>query len=82
MFMDYDEKQRGNTNWTQKRSKTSNKNLTQGTNSTTQNRNEIARHNKAIGQGICGGVYIFFGFLWTIGNAKTVTILREKQSYT
>ena len=63
-----------NTNWTQKRYKTSNKNLTQGTNSTTQNRDEIARHNEAIGQGICDDVYIFFGFLWTIGNAKTVTI--------
>ena len=68
VFMDYDD-----TNWTKKRSKTSNKNLTQGTNSTTQIRDELARHNEAIGQGICDDVY-FFGFLWTVGNAKTVII--------
>ena len=52
-----------NTNWTKKRSKTSNQNLPLDTKSTTRNIDEIAWHNKAIGQGICGGVYFFWLFV-------------------
>ena len=57
VFMDYDEKQREKHKLDSKRSKTSNQSLTQGTNSTTRHKDEIAQHNEAIGQGICGGVY-------------------------
>ena len=63
LFTDYEEKQRETYKLDSKQYKTSNQNLTQGTNSTTRNRDEIARHNEAIGQGICGGVFFlaFYG---------------------
>jgi hypothetical protein len=34
-------------------------------------------HKGVVGQGICGGV--FFSFLWTLGNAKTVTTKGENK---
>ena len=74
VFTDYDEKQGKTQTGLKNDLKTSNQSLTLGTNSTTRHRDKIACHNEAIGQGICGGVYIFFWLLWTIGNAKTVTI--------
>ena len=49
VFTDYDEKQRKKHKLDSKRSKTSKQNMTEDTNSTTRNRNEIARHNEAIG---------------------------------